>query len=150
MLNKNYRKYIGNVASNNSCTLVSTEGVDTEFTGGDLQSCWKNLRTTTNNGRQYMELTLGTGNTQATEDDYSLESEVELTRVASSSVYGSESYIYNFTETFVNETGAEVTVREIALTVSKIDTKLLLGRLVLDNPVTIANGEVYAFSYTIC
>jgi hypothetical protein len=75
----------------------------------------------------------------------------------SSAVDNSQPYIKCITSTYINNTGNDVIVKEIGIIVKNtgqasggaLSYNYILARKVLDIPVTIHDGESYAFTYSI-
>lgn len=97
---------------------------------------------------------VGSGGTEPTENDYKLESPVLLTCITAPTLALGK-YDLTYTLTLKNETGADTTIREIALamyapatTGSQVNhSAVMLARRVLSNPVTIPNDGAYTFSW---
>ena len=101
-------------------------------------------------------LFVGTGTTTPTKDDYKLES-----AVAFASPFGSCTHNSNVTSvvrTFTNDTEEDVTITEIGLYVfhslcacnsNYSSYPVLVGRKILDAPVTIEPNETYTFTYNV-
>lgn len=101
---------------------------------------------------------VGTGSAEPTLNDYNLESPVSHTDmpVSSSSFGVTANYTKQFTYVMQNATDAAITVSELGLFLrsSAITTGLtklccLLGREVLDTPVTVQPGQTATFTYEI-
>lgn len=99
---------------------------------------------------------VGTGTTEPTLNDYNLESPVSHTDmpVSSSSFGVTANYTKQFTYVMQNATDAAITVSELGLFLrsSAITTGLtrlccLLGREVLDEPVTVLPNQTATFTY---
>ena len=115
-----------------------------------------------NSGAQYYHtgliLFIGTGTTTPTEDDYKLESAVAL-----ASPFGSCTHTDNTTSVvraFTNDTEEDVTITEIGLYAFMSSQSsssysgywrypVLVGRKILDAPVTIEPNETYTFTYNV-
>lgn len=153
MITKNYRIMIGNALVNSATTsgMIDTNGDAYSVNTAYIQQAFAH-----SNSYFPMGLELGTGTTPATDSDYNLESKVSLTSVSKSKNYGNASYVYTLTQGFINNTDSAITVSEIGLMFydkyapdTTRHKDILLGRIVLDNPIVIAPGEIYTFSYTI-
>ena len=112
-----------------------------------------------NSRRNGMVLFVGTGDTPVTADDYCLDSAIELSVTAASCTHNAEEKTI-ITRTFVNETGEDVTIREVGVYIFFAGASadgvttynypvIMIGRIVLDTPVTMAVGEGYTFTYII-
>lgn len=104
-------------------------------------------------------LFVGTGTTEPTAADYKLATPVTLDVTGASCTHNANGKTY-VTRTFTNNTGADVTVNELgcyvfksvaSCTASSCPTTpvVMIGRTVLDTPVTIANGDSQTFTYVI-
>ena len=111
-------------------------------------------------------ISVGTGNTAATENDYQLESTITsgISMVLSETVYGADSpgYPYVQYKVTVTNTGSDpITVKEIGykqslnvakypgMTIGAGNAVCLLDRTVLDTPVTIAAGDAGIITYKL-
>lgn len=100
---------------------------------------------------------VGSGETEPTIDDYSLESVLSnLTLVSRSTVWGKDEtpIMYNATTVYRNDTSSPITVKEVALYYAwqgytDANNSLCFARSVLETPVTIGVGETYTFNYSI-
>lgn len=101
------------------------------------------------NPRRFI-LFCGTGTTEPTVDDYTLANPVTMKLVATPSLINNEDNLGGLL-TFVlqNNTGSEQTITEIGLgaAIEKPYMPILFNRRLLDTPVTMQNGETYAFSF---
>lgn len=97
---------------------------------------------------------VGSGGTEPTENDYKLETPVLLTCLTAPTLVLGK-YDLTYTITLKNETGADTTIREIALAMyapaatgnSANHSAVMLARRVLSNPVALPNGGAYTFSW---
>lgn len=137
------------------------------FTNEQTKYNWKDVITANSNtissttNRQWrfngFVLFVGTGETVEAETDYQLNTPVELSVTNASCTHTA----YNKTlvaRTFQNNTASAVTVKEVGLylfahqgssTASTFYPVILLGRKVLDVPVTLAVGDTYTFTYNL-
>ena len=104
-----------------------------------------------NNNAYRFILFCGTGTTEPTVDDYTLANPVTMKLVATPSLINNEDDLGGLL-TFVlqNNTGSEQTITEIGLGAATSETPympILFNRRLLENPVTMQNGETYAFSF---
>lgn len=102
-------------------------------------------------------LFVGTGETAEADTDYKLNTPVELSVTSASCTHTA----YNktlVTRTFQNNTENAVTVKEVGLylfahqgssTSTDFYPTVMLGRKVLDAPVTLAVGDTYTFTYNL-
>ena len=102
-------------------------------------------------------LFVGTGETAEAATDFNLNTPVELSVTSASCTHNA----YNKTlvaRTFQNNTANAVTVKEVGLylfahqgssTASSFYPVILIGRKVLDVPVTLAVGDTYTFTYNL-
>lgn len=102
---------------------------------------------------------VGTGDTPVTSNDYCLDNAVELAVTAASCTHTENNKTY-ISRTFQNNTGSSVTITEIGCYVFRCNANLnttalnnldivMIGRRVLQSPVTIADGDMYTFHYVI-
>lgn len=100
-----------------------------------------------------LEVIVGTGNNPAAVTDIALQNRVNLTVVSNTSYNTVSDTIGNgATTTLKNETGSSVTIREIGLMgrrTSDNSYNVLLTRTVLNNPITLANGEQRIFEIIV-
>ena len=124
---------------------------------------WVNITygnsSSTKHGKVYLRngftIFLGTGDTEATVDDYCLANSVELASTGGSCTHY-ENGLTTVERTFVNNTGDDVTIKEIGLYMFSPNTEagkeypiILMGRKILKTPVTIPVGEQRTFTYVI-
>lgn len=102
-------------------------------------------------------LFVGDGMTEPAETDYKLANAVELDVTGASCIHNANGKTY-VARTFTNNTGVDVTIKELgcylfASNVSGMNATplpiVMIGRTVLDTPVTIANGDSQTFTYVI-
>jgi len=98
-------------------------------------------------------LFVGTGDTAETVEDYKLASAVELAVTAASCLHADNGKTF-VTRTFQNNTESAVTIKEVGLYVFRcagnVDNRVvMIGRKVLETPVTIEVGDTYTFTYSI-
>lgn len=119
---------------------------------------YSNYNTTTTNKiymRNGFTIFLGTGDTEATVNDYCLANSIEL-----ASLNGSCTHLANgvttVQRTFVNNTENDVTIKEIGLYMFSPNSEtnkeypiILMGRKVLASPITIPVGDTYTATYNI-
>lgn len=137
------------------------------FTDERTKYNWKDVIATNSNtissttNRQWrfngFVLFVGTGETAEAVTDFKLNVPVELSVTNASCTHTA----YNktlVTRTFQNNTASAVTVKEVGLylfahqgssTASSFYPVILLGRKVLDVPVTLAVGDTYTFTYNL-
>lgn len=152
-------------------TLVDTSGANVSYVGrtmnntgmnaarpfGALINSLNNMATNSGTlGTTFVKV--GTGTTEPTESDYTLEVEnAEVTcSVAACATSGNITKVY--TATFSNPTENDVVIAEIGLfgcfstyanNTGDIPLNFLLDRTVLDTPITIPAGESKAITYEI-
>lgn len=174
MITKNLRALLAAMTSNTnyrkSVKLKSEDG--TVCLGGaypgeatSLGGAWSN--TTVSGSYAYNDLRVGTGTTEPTADDYSLESETTALTLVSASTTGSYTND-NISEgnsaktivaTYVNNTEEAVTISEVGYFIEHADSynldgtnktsrNFLMAREVID-PVEIGVGETYTFTFVI-
>lgn len=124
----------------------------------EIDSTSSNNTCTYSSGSNYqlINIVAGSGNTPATEDDYMLESPLSLTFSARTIVpiYDENNLPIgvNFVKTWINNTGADVTIREIGAllnygTSTTTNTTILIERTVLETPVVVASGDTVSLSF---
>ena len=102
---------------------------------------------------------IGSGTTPPSNDDYKLESKYDTSvfnygSVSVSSVVEEEGYVkIKIARQFTNISGSEKTINEVGLAAytqsSGGYTKFLIARDVLDQPITLADGEIIIIRYVI-
>jgi len=98
---------------------------------------------------------VGTGTTEATEDDYKLENYATGLTCDSVVTAISSNYTKTYTATFSNTTDADISVTEIGFFTncyyytSVENDNFLLDRIVLDTPITIPAGESKSITYEL-
>ena len=134
-----------------------------EYTAEKTSYKWINIvyssSYTSTTNKMYMRngftIFLGTGDTEATVNDYCLANSVEL-----ASTGGSCTHLVNgvttVQRTFVNNTENDVTIKEIGLYMFAANSDsnalypiILMGRKVLSSPVVIPVGDTYTATYNI-
>lgn len=104
-------------------------------------------------------LFVGTGTTEPTAEDFKLATPLTLDVASASCIHNANGKTY-VARTFTNNTGSDVTVKELGCYVFKSVASctssncpstpvVMIGRTVLDTPVTIANGDSQTFTYVI-
>ena len=98
-------------------------------------------------------LFIGTGETPVAAEDYCLDNSVTLDVTAAYCTTNSNG-IVTVSRAFENNTGSDVTIKEMGLymfteTYSALCPVVMMGRKVLDTPVTIPDGEQRLFEYII-
>ncbi len=102
-------------------------------------------------------LFVGDGTTEPAETDYKLANAVELDVTGASCTHNANGKTY-VARTFTNNTGADVTIKELGCYLFASNVRgqgstpipiVMIGRTVLDTPVTIANGDSQTFTYVI-
>lgn len=174
MITKNLRAMLGSFTTNSnyskSIKLKSEDG--TVCVGGayagtttTIGAAWCN--TSISGNYAYNDLRVGTGTTEPTADDYSLESETTALTLVSASTTGSYTND-NISEgnsaktivaTYVNNTEEAVTISEVGYFIEHADSynldgtnrtsrNFLMAREVID-PVEIGAGETYTFTFVV-
>lgn len=97
-------------------------------------------------------LFVGDGSADVTPEDYKLEKALSLAVLSASCTHTNG--VTSVIRTFQNTTEEAVTVREVGLYVFKTTGgqqkyMVMVGRKLLDNPVTIEPNETYTFTYQI-
>lgn len=99
-------------------------------------------------------LFVGTGDTAETAEDYKLANAVELAVTGASCLHADNGKTF-VTRTFQNNTESAVTIKEVGLYVFRCignqanNQIVMIGRKVLETPVTINVGDVYTFTYSV-
>lgn len=139
MLNKNGRKWMG-------ASMASTPGSITyKDINGDSKSIAPQNITTTS------RVVIGTGSALETADDYRMESEVPdgVERTTTGYANAKDNFIIQYTANFTNNTGKDVTVKEIGLqckyNTGASEISILTYRKTID-PVKIPSGGIKTFT----
>lgn len=159
MLNKNFVSIFDNtfyIASGNARADMS--GAGNVSPSALIQQRITNVRARSFSGLGsyvYMVyISLGTGDTPATNTDYKLDSVVNLTFVNGTITYNTGNSLFIVSSNYRNDTESSVTIKELGFGLGYHQangngTSALISRSVLDTPVTINAGETYAFTYSI-
>lgn len=128
----------------------TTSGTDCKDTNGSQCNAW---------GSQFFEslrLRCGNNTTEPTVLDYEFTEIEGLTMSTNNRVMATPGSFSQsiagymvMTTTYQNNSGSDITVREVALTGAHSDSIVLFAREVLETPVVIPAGESYTFSMTI-
>ena len=96
-----------------------------------------------------ISIVVGSGDVAPTYDDYKMGNPLNLSTVTQS--YSTNGGVMTFVKTFKNDSGSEVTVKEVGLFGNPYDYPncVVLTRTVLSSPVTIANGETKTFTVVV-
>ena len=159
----NARDYISDTSRFDYVVTTATNS----FTDEQSKYNWKGVLTsnstkiTSTSNRQLrfngFVLFVGTGETAEAATDFKLNTPVELSVTSASCTHTA----YNktlVTRTFQNNTANAVTVKEVGLylfahqgssTETDFYPTVMLGRKVLDVPVTLAVGDTYTFTYNL-
>ncbi len=114
---------------------------------------------TTTTAKAYMRngftIFLGTGDTEATVNDYCLADAIKLASTGGSCTHLANG-LTTVQRTFVNNTENDVTIKEIGLYMFSPNSEtgkeypiVLMGRKVLSSPITIPVGDTYVATYNI-
>ena len=144
MRNNNFRKLFAGVCSykffsdpiyylNN--TLVNVNGKPTSYNFKDSGP-----------GSDYV-ISVGTGTTPPTENDYKLENAVSLT-LASQTLVNDKDHTISIIESIKNQTSEAVTITEVALTIQRNPDHFIISRDLI-TPITIPSGEMRTIQYNI-
>lgn len=144
-------------------TMTSIDGVEQQVQGGNkyqtgvfinsLNHMTTSNEVSVNNGLTYIEC--GTGTTEATEDDYKLESPASGLSCDSVNTAIGSNYTKTYTAVFSNTTETDIVVTEIGFftkyyyRTNAAYNNFLLDRIVLDTPITIPAGESKAITYEL-
>lgn len=129
-----------------------------EYTANAFDSMTTQLVPETPSGWDYNTgitfLSYGSGTTEPTADDYTLESPIS-TLTGSSATCGKTASGKQYTQVVTNETNEDVTITELGLFVlvhiayneaSAMKSSIMLYHEVLDTPVTLAPGQTATFT----
>lgn len=156
------RFYYPNVSRDQCRVLKSTGGYDDVATGRDTYIYGTSKAAFNNNcptveaesGNRtsllaLISIVVGSGDVAPTYDDYKMGNPLNLSTVTQS--YSTDGAVMTFVKTFKNDSGSEVTVKEVGLfgTPDNCDCCVVLTRTVLSSPVTIANGEIKTFTVIV-
>lgn len=96
-------------------------------------------------------LLVGIGDTEPTVEDYALANQVVLDTVSFQCTNSNGTLFPTVTHTMTNNSGGTLVITEIGLYIGIYsNTKpCLLGRKLLETPVTMENGQSYTFQYNI-
>ena len=155
---------------NNHCVIgVSSYNYDittgsNTYTNEQASYNWYNI--TNNSATNYYDVSpyryngfiifVGSGDTPVEPSDYKLDNALDLTVLSASCIH-KEDETTIVTRTFQNNTGEDITIREVGLyvfrSVASSNTynsyPVMVGRKVLNVPITLENGESYTFTYKI-
>lgn len=133
------------ISTAGSSTAIATGG-DTILSGGASSAYYS-----TTTGQTWVEV--GFGDTPESAEDYVLASPNNgtlLTSVAQARIALGNREILDIVGTFRNNTGSNVTVKEVGVIgAARSANAALICRKVLENPLTIAPGEAYSFNYRL-
>lgn len=166
MWTNNMKKLISYIfATGNSGTFKPILPDGTEFSGSTISSFpWGQTSTssssyiiineTTNAGSYKVGkfgLLVGIGTTEPSVEDYCLANQVELTPVSFQCTNSDGTLFPTVTHTMRNNSGGTLIITEIGLYWAPISSSppCLLGRKLLETPVTMEDGEAYTFQYNI-
>ena len=151
------RFYYSNMGSSQYRVLKSTGGHDnvtvvySEYIRGTSTATFNNNSADSNSPYPLnrISIVVGSGDVAPTYDDYKMGNPLNLSTVTQS--YSTENGVMTFVKTFKNDSGSEVTVKEVGLfgTPDVYNFCVVLTRTVLSSPVTIANGETKTFTVVV-
>lgn len=156
------RFYYPNTGSSEYQVLKSTGGYtdvtayNSDYIRGTSDATFDNDCKTTQAVMNYptkplnrISIVVGSGDVAPTYDDYKMGNPLNLSTVTQS--YSTNGGVMTFVKTFKNDSGSEVTVREVGLfgTPDNRACCVVLTRTVLSSPVTIANGETKTFTVVV-
>ena len=163
MVNKNWKKLI-NARFTETVNLTRTDGttynISTNIYWDDLLGDFKSPSDTQSNyGSTGLMVFFGSGNTVATEEDITLESYVTAYTHVGASVSvtnNGNKFALDVTRT-IKYTGEEdVEINEIGLYINAytgssgvVNRAFMIAREVLDEPVTMSNGDVCSFTFRV-
>lgn len=170
MITKNFKMLVAcllqSAGSNSTNGFVPAKDVfgNTRYLGFKLGSYFPSSKTVSVTFSNQQGIQLGSGNTPASENDYTLDSQITSGLSASTPTqeYGvdaSGNPFVDYTFTLTNSTGSPIEVKEIGyaqilvasanLNASASNYPFLLDRTVLDNPITIPANDYAAVKYTL-
>lgn len=154
--------YYPNIDSGEYRVLKSTGGYDDVtacsdfYLRGTSTATFDNDCKTTSAATNYatkplnrISIVVGSGDVAPTYNDYKMGNPLNLSTVTQS--YSTTGGVMTFVKTFKNDSGSEVTVKEVGLfgTPENYSCCVVLTRTVLSSPVTIANGETKTFTVVV-
>lgn len=156
MLTNNGRLFLLPTASNCQKKIKTIGGAEQGVTDANIKSSFVN---STYGG----SIMFGSGTTAPTKNDYALEQPLEnslaisvLNRsnsvISSPQTYSDVPSLLYVTALVTNETEADITVNEIGMTSclsSNVETRTLLTRTVLTEPITMESGKTYQITVAI-
>jgi len=113
------------------------------------------FRVNAGSGNDTYGILIGTGTNAVSPSDYKLGSKIPNSTLPYSgttveSLSGSSSgYSFTITRTFNNTGSDAITVSEIGLAISVVNTGILIARDLLSSPITVQPNQVLTVSYTI-
>lgn len=150
-----YLRFVNGVSMDgNACSFTQTTGAGLNTAPGCAYSYYN--QSVGNNGGIYVDV--GFGDTAPALTDYKLADSNAVDTPTLTHVSGSFlndfPYIRSAISIYRNDTSSDVTVKEIGLcsktqTASNPARTALLARTVLPEPVVIAPGETYSFTYSV-
>ena len=149
-MTKNWYGFLSSGMNNTDYSLTNTENYTAHVSAGSTSSSCLTLSqfVITGTGTKFC-IRLGSGVTEPTESDFKLSSAITgLTLVGSTKFNRNDTSILTVVSVYKNNTDSDITVNEIGLMFSNTST-YLLGREVLDSPVTIKAGETYTFTVIV-
>jgi len=137
-----------------------------EYYGGYGSSGFSPMAVNAPAGTDSYGIVVGSGSTPQTYSDYALASQIKNGTGAgqlsygvhtTTSSYGSASSYVTISRTFTNQSGSAIVVREVGIIARQstttnsntTDTKFLIARDVLANPVTVNNLGTLTVTYTL-
>lgn len=146
MVTNNLKKIYATRMSSSSSPSVQLTNIDgTTYSGNVSYVIPTTYDLTGGDNRCY--IAVGSGNTAPTLNDVSLESEITTLSNSGNVLNNGENGI-TYTATLTNSTGSDVTIKEYGLYVYSGGYKMLT-RTVLDNPITLASGEIVNITINI-
>lgn len=106
---------------------------------------------TNNNVAGKFGLLVGIGDTEPTAEDYCLANQVVLTSVSFQCINSKGTLFPTVTHTMTNNSGGTLEIKEVGLYFGVYSNAkpCLLGRKLLETPVTMEDGQSYTFQYNI-
>ena len=136
----------------NTSGTVRQTGTSTSNVASAINALNHMATSASSNSTTYIQC--GTGTTEATEDDYNLESQTTGLNCDSVVTAVGSNNTKTYTATFSNTTNSDIAVTEIGFFMNyayqgSSTEDFLLDHIILDTPITIPAGESKAITYEI-
>lgn len=140
MITNNLKKIWSTRMSTTSTPSVQLTNIDGTSYSGSVAYVIPATYSTSPSGDNRFYIAVGSGNTEPTLNDVSLESEI-TTLLNNGGVVNYNEYGITYSATLTNTTGSDVIIKEYGLYVYSGGWKMLT-RTVLDSPITLTDGEI--------